>query len=220
MHTQLHGTLWFGRCDTQQVHPSLTGTLCLGGWTHTSPMGPCRVGGAPRRGHSRSPPSMGSLVAHKYVPRAILVDLEPGTMDSVRSGAFGHLFRPDNFIFGRSWGGGRHHLGLHTPPRPLPSPGRLAGASPPAPQGPAPPARCQTFVVSASHPTPASDLADATAGSTRPLPGVGAGVPAAIGCLLSPHNRAERCWEQLGQRPLHGGGRAGGLGAGRGAEGV
>lgn len=39
--------------------------------------------------------------AHKYVPRAILVDLEPGTMDSVRSGAFGHLFRPDNFIFGK-----------------------------------------------------------------------------------------------------------------------
>ncbi|KAI2580298.1 TUBB3 isoform 1 [Pan troglodytes] len=38
--------------------------------------------------------------SHKYVPRAILVDLEPGTMDSVRSGAFGHLFRPDNFIFG------------------------------------------------------------------------------------------------------------------------
>uniref|UniRef100_A0A8I3XBU6 Tubulin/FtsZ GTPase domain-containing protein n=1 Tax=Callithrix jacchus TaxID=9483 RepID=A0A8I3XBU6_CALJA len=37
--------------------------------------------------------------SHKYVPRAILVDLEPDTMDSVRSGAFGHLFRPDNFIF-------------------------------------------------------------------------------------------------------------------------
>ncbi|XP_029139075.1 tubulin beta-3 chain isoform X3 [Protobothrops mucrosquamatus] len=48
--------------------------------------------------------------SHKYVPRAILVDLEPGTMDSVRSGAFGHLFRPDNFIFGfqltHSLGGG------------------------------------------------------------------------------------------------------------------
>lgn len=39
-------------------------------------------------------------LAHKYVPRAILVDLEPGTMDSVRSGAFGQLYRPDNFIFG------------------------------------------------------------------------------------------------------------------------
>lgn len=28
------------------------------------------------------------------------MDLEPGTMDSVRSGPFGQLFRPDNFIFG------------------------------------------------------------------------------------------------------------------------
>ncbi|GFY80145.1 tubulin beta-2B chain [Trichonephila inaurata madagascariensis] len=35
----------------------------------------------------------------KYVPRAILLDLEPGTMDSIRSSAFGQLFRPDNFIF-------------------------------------------------------------------------------------------------------------------------
>uniref|UniRef100_A0A3B3U470 Tubulin/FtsZ GTPase domain-containing protein n=1 Tax=Poecilia latipinna TaxID=48699 RepID=A0A3B3U470_9TELE len=35
----------------------------------------------------------------KYVPRAILVDLEPGTMDSVRSGPFGQIFRPDNFVF-------------------------------------------------------------------------------------------------------------------------
>uniref|UniRef100_A0A3B5MIC5 Tubulin/FtsZ GTPase domain-containing protein n=1 Tax=Xiphophorus couchianus TaxID=32473 RepID=A0A3B5MIC5_9TELE len=34
----------------------------------------------------------------KYVPRAILVDLEPGTMDSVRSGPFGQIFRPDNFF--------------------------------------------------------------------------------------------------------------------------
>ena len=30
----------------------------------------------------------------KYVPRAVLVDLEPGTMDSVRAGPFGQLFRP------------------------------------------------------------------------------------------------------------------------------
>ncbi|KAI4569491.1 hypothetical protein MJT46_006785 [Ovis ammon polii x Ovis aries] len=34
-----------------------------------------------------------------YVPRAVLVDLEPGTMDSVRSGPFGQIFRPDNFVF-------------------------------------------------------------------------------------------------------------------------
>jgi tubulin beta len=41
----------------------------------------------------------------KYVPRAILVDLEPGTMDSVRAGPFGQLFRPDNFVFGQSGAG-------------------------------------------------------------------------------------------------------------------
>jgi tubulin beta len=38
----------------------------------------------------------------RYVPRAILADLEPGTMDSVRAGPIGKLFRPDNFIFGQS----------------------------------------------------------------------------------------------------------------------
>jgi len=37
----------------------------------------------------------------KYVPRAVLVDLEPGTMDSVRSGPFGQIFRPDSFVFGK-----------------------------------------------------------------------------------------------------------------------
>ena len=29
----------------------------------------------------------------KYVPRAILLDLEPGTMDSVRAGPYGQIFR-------------------------------------------------------------------------------------------------------------------------------
>ncbi|CAH1732479.1 unnamed protein product [Aphis gossypii] len=41
----------------------------------------------------------------KYVPRAVLVDLEPGSMDMVRSGPYGKLFRPDNFIFGQSGAG-------------------------------------------------------------------------------------------------------------------
>ena len=36
------------------------------------------------------------------MPRAVLVDLEPGTMDSVKAGAFGQLFRPDNFVFGKN----------------------------------------------------------------------------------------------------------------------
>ena len=42
-----------------------------------------------------------SMLGGKYVPRAVLVDLEPGTMDSVRSGPFGQIFRPDNFVFGK-----------------------------------------------------------------------------------------------------------------------
>ena len=52
---------------------------------------------------------------NRYVPRAILVDLEPGTMDSVRSSPFGQLFRPDNFVFGQSgadnnWAKVSHHI--------------------------------------------------------------------------------------------------------------
>lgn len=42
---------------------------------------------------------------NKYVPRAVLIDLEPGTMDSVRQSPYGHLFRPDNYVFGQSGAG-------------------------------------------------------------------------------------------------------------------
>ena len=50
----------------------------------------------------------------KYVPRAVLVDLEPGTMDSVRSGPFGQIFRPDNFVFGQSGAGNNWAKGNYT----------------------------------------------------------------------------------------------------------
>merc|ERR1712027_43672 len=50
----------------------------------------------------------------KYVPRAILVDLEPGTMDSVRSGPYGGVFRPDNFVFGQSGAGNNWAKGHYT----------------------------------------------------------------------------------------------------------
>lgn len=43
--------------------------------------------------------------SNKYVPRAVLIDLEPGTMDSIKSGPLGKLFRPDNFVFGQSGAG-------------------------------------------------------------------------------------------------------------------
>lgn len=50
----------------------------------------------------------------RFVPRAVLVDLEPGTMDSIRAGPFGELFRPDNFIFGQSGAGNNWAKGFYT----------------------------------------------------------------------------------------------------------
>jgi len=50
----------------------------------------------------------------RYVPRAILMDLEPGTMDSVRAGPFGQIFRPDNFVFGQSGAGNNWAKGHYT----------------------------------------------------------------------------------------------------------
>ncbi|XP_041983774.1 tubulin beta chain-like isoform X1 [Aricia agestis] len=50
----------------------------------------------------------------RYVPRAVLVDLEPGTMDSVRAGPYGQLFRPDNFVFGQSGAGNNWAKGHYT----------------------------------------------------------------------------------------------------------
>jgi len=44
----------------------------------------------------------------------VLVDLEPGTMDAVRAGPFGQLFRPDNFVFGQSGAGNNWAKGHYT----------------------------------------------------------------------------------------------------------
>ena len=43
--------------------------------------------------------------AGRYVPRSILVDLEPGVIDSVQATPHGKLFRPDNFVVGASGAG-------------------------------------------------------------------------------------------------------------------
>ena len=42
------------------------------------------------------------------------MDLEPGTMDSVRAGPFGQLFRPDNFVFGQTGAGNNWAKALYT----------------------------------------------------------------------------------------------------------
>ena len=50
----------------------------------------------------------------RYVPRAVLTDLEPGTMDAVRGGPYGQIFRPDNFIYGQSGAGNNWAKGHYT----------------------------------------------------------------------------------------------------------
>ena len=49
-----------------------------------------------------------------YVPRAILMDLEPGTIDSVRAGPFGQLFQSDKFISGQGGTGNNWAKGYYT----------------------------------------------------------------------------------------------------------
>ncbi|XP_018330927.1 tubulin beta chain-like isoform X2 [Agrilus planipennis] len=55
-----------------------------------------------------------SVRGHRFVPRAILIDLEPGTLDHVRSSPFGQLFYPDNFVFGRESAGNNWAKGHYT----------------------------------------------------------------------------------------------------------
>jgi len=50
----------------------------------------------------------------KYVPRSIMVDLEPGTMDAIRDGPYGKLFHPNNFVFGQAGAGNNWAKGHYT----------------------------------------------------------------------------------------------------------
>ncbi|XP_064646884.1 tubulin beta chain-like [Lineus longissimus] len=49
-----------------------------------------------------------------YVPRCVLVDLEPGCLDTVRSGPLGRMYRPDNFVFGQNGAGNNWAKGFYT----------------------------------------------------------------------------------------------------------
>ncbi|KAJ3442622.1 tubulin beta chain [Anaeramoeba flamelloides] len=50
----------------------------------------------------------------RFVPRAVLVDLEPGTMDTIRSGKLGKLFNPNSFTFGENGAGNNWAKGYYT----------------------------------------------------------------------------------------------------------
>jgi tubulin beta len=56
--------------------------------------------------------SIREFLGGKYVPRAILCDLETGTIDCIRASPFGQLFRPDNFVFSTSSAGNNWAKGL------------------------------------------------------------------------------------------------------------
>merc|ERR1712176_531068 len=50
----------------------------------------------------------------RYVPRACLDDLEPGTVDVIKASPVGTLFKPDNFVFGASGAGNNWAKGHYT----------------------------------------------------------------------------------------------------------
>eukprot|EP00013_Stygamoeba_regulata_P026599 CAMPEP_0177645766 /NCGR_PEP_ID=MMETSP0447-20121125/9423_1 /TAXON_ID=0 /ORGANISM="Stygamoeba regulata, Strain BSH-02190019" /LENGTH=463 /DNA_ID=CAMNT_0019148269 /DNA_START=139 /DNA_END=1530 /DNA_ORIENTATION=- len=52
--------------------------------------------------------------AGKYVPRSVMVDLEPGTSDVIKASHLGNLFRPDNFVFSQSGAGNNWAKGHYT----------------------------------------------------------------------------------------------------------
>ena len=50
----------------------------------------------------------------KYSPRAVLVDLDSSVVDSIKSGSYGQLYNPDNFITGSHGTGGNWAKGYLT----------------------------------------------------------------------------------------------------------
>jgi len=50
----------------------------------------------------------------RYVPRAVLVDLEPGTGESIRNGPLGKMFKPDNFVNAQNGAGNNWAKGHYT----------------------------------------------------------------------------------------------------------
>jgi tubulin beta len=50
----------------------------------------------------------------KFVPRAVAVDLEPQTIDNIRSGPLGGIYRPDNLLSGESGAGNNWAKGFYT----------------------------------------------------------------------------------------------------------
>jgi len=50
----------------------------------------------------------------RWIPRAVLVDLEPGTMDVIKASAIGPVYKPDNMVFGNNGAGNNWAKGHYT----------------------------------------------------------------------------------------------------------
>ena len=50
----------------------------------------------------------------RYIPRAVLIDLEPGTGDTIKASNIGKMFRRDNFVFGATGAGNNWAKGHYT----------------------------------------------------------------------------------------------------------
>jgi tubulin beta len=53
-------------------------------------------------------------VFKRYIPRTVIVDLEPGTIDAIRASRLGDIFRPDNFVFGQNGASNNWAKGFYT----------------------------------------------------------------------------------------------------------
>ncbi|XP_011494620.1 PREDICTED: tubulin beta chain-like [Ceratosolen solmsi marchali] len=53
-------------------------------------------------------------VFKRYIPRTVIVDLEPGTIDSIRASTFGEIFRPDNFVYSQNSASNNWAKGYYT----------------------------------------------------------------------------------------------------------
>jgi len=53
-------------------------------------------------------------IVAKWIPRGVLVDLEPGTMDVIKESPIGPVFRPDNMVFGNNGAGNNWAKGHYT----------------------------------------------------------------------------------------------------------
>lgn len=50
----------------------------------------------------------------RYVPRAVLIDLEPGVVNNIKNSSLGSTFHPDNFVHGQSGAGNNWAKGHYT----------------------------------------------------------------------------------------------------------